>query len=43
MVTTVNKVSHEYISSIRNFSTLVKQLQQVVELAVDVATNSHRR
>jgi hypothetical protein len=42
MVTTVNKISHEYISSVRNFTTLVKQLQQVVELAMDVTANSDR-
>ena len=37
----INKVSHEDISSVRDLSSLVEQFEEVVELTVDVTTDGN--
>ena len=39
VVASVDKVAHEDVGCVRNFPALVEELQQIVELPMDVATD----
>ena len=41
VVPSVNKVAHEDVAGVRHRAARVKQLEQVMELAVNVATDLH--
>jgi hypothetical protein len=43
VIAAVDVVSHEDVGGVWNLATLVEELKQVVELAVDVAANSSGR
>ena len=41
IVATINKITHEHIVRVWHLTSLLKQLQQVVELSMNVSTNSY--
>ena len=43
IVTAVNKIAHKNVIRIRQRSSSLEQLAQIVELAMNISTNSHRR
>lgn len=42
VVASVDEVTHEDVAGVGDLATFVKQFEQVMELAMDVATNGHR-
>lgn len=40
VVASVNEVAHEDIASVRDLTSLIKELQKIMELTMDISTNS---
>lgn len=40
VVASVNEVTHEDIASVRDLTSLIKELQEIMELTMDISTNS---
>jgi hypothetical protein len=42
IISSVHKIAHEYVSCIRDVSSFVEELKKVMELTVDITTDSDR-
>lgn len=43
IIPAIHEIAHEYVIGVWNGSTTTKQLLQIIELTVDIATNRHGR